>query len=210
MRCRWIPLGVLGIAVACTRTAERSEARGSRATRQLDEPRVCTTPRGGLVFSQERVGLFSTRSTLSEVDRLCDVRRTVLYDDVGWQAPAEEFAFLGARITAVQSRTNGRLRADVTPDLWTAAGDSLRLDDGQLVPRTLGELRTRYGRAIVDDNADPGGDDFPGFGARSCHFPYILFKLGFGGRGIIPDSTHITGVEMWIPSPAGQDRPCRR
>jgi len=149
-------------------------------------------------------------ATTADLDRLCDAGASVLYDAVGWQAPGEEFAFHGARITAVISQAQNRPHLPDVPDLWTAEGDSLRLEDGQLVPRTLGELRTRYGQAVTDDNVDPGADDFDGFGTVSCRFPYLLFKLGFNGHGIIPDSARISSLEMWVPPPSGFDRVCHR
>src|SRR5262249_6751066 len=148
--------------------------------------------------------------TTAELHRLCGAGAAMLYDAVGWQAPGEEFPFHGGRITAVLSGAQNRPHARDVPDLWTAEGDSLRLADGQLLPRTLGELRARYGPAMADDNVDPGADDFDGFSAVSCRFPYLSFKLAFNGRGIIPDSARILSLEMWVPPWAGFERVCRR
>lgn len=197
------------LAIGCSHQSHDSGA-DSANVHAAGSPRLCATPRGGLVVSLTRVALFPTTATTTELDRLCDAGAAVLYDAVGWQAPGEEFPFAGARVTAVLSGAQNRPHLPDVPDLWTASGDSLRLDDGLLVPRTLGELRRRYGRALVDDNADAGADDFDGFGAVSCRFPYLLFKLGFGGRGVIPDSARILSLEMWVPPPSGFDRICPR
>ncbi|HVX41967.1 MAG TPA: hypothetical protein VHB25_20565 [Gemmatimonadaceae bacterium] len=161
-------------------------------------------------MSLDHVGPFPTQAPLAELERLCSAGDTTLYDAVGWQAAAREFPFTGARVLAVQSKhgVDDRLHLDEPADLWILSGDSLRLADGQLVPRTLGALRARYGRAIADDGVDGTSDDFNGFGARSCRLPYIEFKLGFSGHGIIPDSTRITSLEMWIPVPRGTERIC--
>lgn len=204
-------LCAITLSTGCHGAAARSGASESTRLGQADAPRVCQTPRGGLVISLQRVALFPTRATIAELDRLCSAGERVLYDAVGWQAPAQAFPFLGARITAVLSQTtHDTLHSPGVPDLWIAEGDSLRLEDGQLIPRTLGELRSRYGRALADGNVDAGADDFDGFGTLSCRFPYLRFKLAFGGHGIIPDSTHIIGLEMWVPAPSGVEHICRR
>ncbi len=195
---------VLVLSLACTRDTQRPRVQGQRAALQPVAAQMCKTPTGGLVISPRHVALFPTHSTLSELRLLCDRGQAVLYDAVGWQAPAEQFPFVGARITAVESKAegDGRLQQTGTPDLWAAEGDSLRLEDGQLVPRTLGELRRRYGPAISDDNVDPSADDFDGYSAVSCRFSYVYFKLGFRGRGTIPDSARIVSLEMWVPPPS--------
>jgi hypothetical protein len=200
----------IALATGCSRTRARGSAHDSANVQTAGGPHFCSTPRGGLVISVARVALFPTRATTDELDRICDAGAPVLYDAVGWQAPGEEFAFRGARVTAVLSQAQNRPHTANVPDLWTAVGDSLRLEDGHLVPRTLGELRTRYGQAIAEDNVDPGANDFDGFSAVSCRFPYLLFKLGFNGRGVIPDSTRILSLEMWVPPPSGFDRVCHR
>jgi hypothetical protein len=212
MRSFFLPCFAVAVAVptSCSPARPPAGAHDSANIQVAGGPRFCSTPRDGLVISPTRVGLFPTRATTAELDRLCDAGASVLYDAVGWQAPGEEFAFHGARITAVISQAQNRPHLPDVPDLWTAEGDSLRLEDGQLVPRTLGELRTRYGQAVTDDNVDPGADDFDGFGTVSCRFPYLLFKLGFNGHGIIPDSARISSLEMWVPPPSGFDRVCHR
>jgi hypothetical protein len=134
---------------------------------------------------------------MAELQRRCSLGADTLYDAVGWQAPAWMFPFTGAQIVAVQpERSLGQTLGDSVPDLWTAIGDSLRLPDGQLLPRTLGELRTRYGRAIVDDVIE--GDDIGPPLARSCRFPTIEFVLAATALGKVPDTARITGVEMWV------------
>jgi hypothetical protein len=208
-----IILAVCALCVSCERPDAKRPAHSTAADRPLQPiaAHSCTAPKDGLVITLERVAQFPTTAPLSELERLCSAGDTTLYDAVGWQAPGREFPFPGARITAVQSMFGlGPLQMDAPPDLWVATGDSLRLSDGRLVPRTLGELRARYGRAIADDNVDPNADDFPGFGARSCRFPYIEFKLAFSGRGVIPDSTRITGLDMSVPPPSWTDRICDR
>jgi hypothetical protein len=80
------------------------------------------------------------------------------------------------------------------PDMWTASGDSLRLPDGHLLPRTLRAVRA-LGRTVVDKNE--GGDDWDGPGARTCRFPEILFNLdGTGLAKTLPDSARVTSIEI--------------
>jgi len=98
---------------------------------------------------------------------------------------------------AVQSKhgLGEALRDDEAPDLWTLEGDSIRLPDGELMPRTLGALRSRYGFAVVDENR--AGDDIDGPHARSCRFPYLLFALSVMDTARrVPDSARVTGVDM--------------
>lgn len=84
---------------------------------------------------------------------------------------------------------------DEVPDLWTVKGDSIRLPDGELAPRTLGALRSRYGFAVVD-----------GPYARSCKFPYLRFALSSNDTARrVPDSARVSRVDM-----TGADTTIRR
>jgi hypothetical protein len=98
---------------------------------------------------------------------------------------------------AVQSKHGfgETIHDEEVPDLWTVDGDSVRLPDGELTPRTLGALRSRYGFAIVDENT--GGDDVDGPHARSCRFPYLLFALSVNDTARrVPDSARVTRVDL--------------
>jgi hypothetical protein len=117
-----------------------------------------------------------------------------MYDAVGWQAPATKFPFAGAMLVAIHSGSQPDSIPIDEPDMWTASGDSVRLPDGHLLPRTLGGLRA-LGRTTVSDNE--GYDDWDGPDARTCRFPEILFKLdGDHLPKKLPDSTRVASIEI--------------
>lgn len=196
-------------APACAR-ADQHDAGGKRQVVQAPLPRgACAAPKQGIVITLDSIASLPTRAPLSELKRRCAAGDTTLYDAVGWQALAWVFPFTGARLVAVQSKhgIDGSLNDSEPADLWTAEGDSLRLSDGRLIPRTLGALRARYGQTIVDENVR--GDDMDGPSARSCRFPYVTFALAVTDTArIVADSARITGVEMWVPVPDGTNRLC--
>jgi hypothetical protein len=156
----------------------------------------CPTPSRGIIVSLDSVAGFSSHAKLGALRQQCAAGDTALYDAVGWQGIAWAFPFAGARVLAVQSRhCFGETVHDEPADLWTAQGDSVRLADGRLLPRTLGVLRSRYGLAFVDE--DTGGDDTDDPRARSCRFPYLVFTLSVNDSArLVPDSARVTGVEM--------------
>src|SRR5256885_7987151 len=96
---------------------------------------------------------------MSELGRLCAAAGDTLYDAVGWQAAGKTWPFMGAMLVATHSGSQPDTIPLDQPDMWTASGDSLRLPDGQLLPRTLGALRG-LGPTLVDDNE--GYDDWNG------------------------------------------------
>jgi hypothetical protein len=136
---------------------------------------------------------------------------SALYDAVGWQGVAWKFPFVGASVMAVQSKHGygESVHDDEEPDLWIVEGDSIRLPDGALVPRTLGALRAKYGLTLVDQNT--GGDDIDGLHARSCRFPYLLFALSVNDTArTVPDSARVTRVDMDTPGASVVGQSCNR
>jgi hypothetical protein len=81
--------------------------------------------------------------------------------------------------------------------MWTAAGDSVRLPDGQLLPKTLGGLRA-LGETAPEDN-DARYDDGDGPRARNCRYPDLLFRLdGTNLPKKLPDSAPVASIEINI------------
>lgn len=201
MRIDW-RVAILAAGLACgsadtRRIADQPDARSDAASNGL---RVCPRPTRGIVVGHDTVAGFSTHATLGALRQQCRMGDSALYDAVGWQAVAWTFPFVGGSVMAVQSKHSygETVHDDEVPDLWIAEGDSVRLPDGELMPRTLGALRTRYGFALVDDNVD--GDDIDGPHARSCRFPYPLFALAVGDTARhVPDSARVTRVDMDTP-----------
>jgi hypothetical protein len=173
--------------------------------------KFCATPQHGIIVSLDTVASLPTRASLAELQRICPAGDTTLYDDVGWQADAWAFPFVGARVLAVQSQgsVEESLIDSSAADLWTVQGDSVRLPDGWLLPRTLGELRARYGKAIVDENI--GGDDWDGPHVRTCRFTYLRIALATSDTARqVPDSARLTVVEMNVPPERGILASCDR
>jgi hypothetical protein len=155
---------------------------------------VCPSAPGGIIVSFDKVAYFPARARVSELVRLCPAAGDTLYDAVGWQGDGTRFPFVGAMLVAVHTRSQPDSISIDEPVMWTASGDSVRLPDGQLLPRTLGALRS-LGRTMVDDNE--GYDDWNGPDARTCRFPEILFKLdGTGLPKKLPDSARVTSIEI--------------
>lgn len=197
-RLSWCVL-FLAPGLACGPTDSRGNAE--RPARQDNTVpvaiRVCARPTRGVIVSLDSVAGFSAHATLGTLRRQCGAGDSALYDAVGWQGVAWTFPFAGARVMAVQSKHGfgESVHDEEAPDLWAVEGDSVRLPDGALVPRTLGALRSRYGFAIVGENT--GGDDFDGPGARSCRFPYLLFALAVDDNARhVPDSARVIRVNM--------------
>lgn len=156
---------------------------------------TCPPATGGIVVSFDKVGYFPARAAGSELERLCPAVDDTLYDAVGWQANGRKFPFAGAMLVAIPHQGNSpdSIPGDA-PEMWTAAGDSVRLPDGQRIPKTLGALR-KFGKLVVDKNE--GYDDWNGPDARSCRYPDILFKLnGDGLPKMLPDSARVTSIEI--------------
>ncbi len=155
---------------------------------------TCPPAPSGIVVSFDKVAYFPSRGRMSALARLCPAVGDTDYDAVGWQAPGHKFPFVGAILVAIHSGAQPDTVPADEPDMWTAAGDSVRLPDGRLLPRTLGEMRT-FGKTLVDNNE--GGDDWDGPSARSCRFPEILFNLdGTNLPKTLPDSARVTSIEI--------------
>lgn len=192
-------VALLGTALACRSTpsredAARSQSREVSGSRSM---RLCARPTRGIVVGLDSIAGLSTHATLGVLRHQCSAGDSALYDAVGWQAVAWTFPFAGANVMAVQSKHGyGEVvQDDEVPDLWTVEGDSTRLPDGDLMPRTLGALRARYGSLLVDENI--GGDDVDGPHARTCRFPYLLFALSVNDTARhVPDSARVTRVDM--------------
>jgi len=206
MKARWpSPLGFVFAFLAA------SCMRKDHDTRRALAGRVCPTPAHGLIISLDTVASFPTSATLGDHMRRCAFGDTGMYDAVGWQSTGWSFPFAGARILAAQTtRTIDSTVLESQPaDLWTAEGDSVRLPDGQLMPHTLGELRTRYAHLLVFEAGT--GDDADGPQARACKFPYLLFHLmPDDSAGKPGGSAKILSVEMPIAADSEWVRLCAR
>jgi len=209
---RAVLCSVAALAAACARSDRARDASASaRSTTQVAAtPATCPPAPGGILVSFDKVAYFPARARNSELDRLCPAVGDTLYDAVGWQAAGRKFPFVGAMIVAIHSGSQPDTVPADEPDMWTASGDSVRLPDGQLLPKTLGALRA-LGKTLVDKNE--GYDDWNGPDARSCRFPEILFKLnGDGLPNQLPDSARVTSIEIEVrhrETLAGFCRPSR-
>jgi len=188
---------VATVLSSCARS-DRAEAASGGAHSAADAgttPATCPSAPGGIVVSFDKLAYFPARAGMSELEGLCPAVDDTLYDAVGWQANGRKFPFVGAVLVAIPHQGNSpdSLPGDA-PEMWTAAGDSVRLPGGQLLPKTLGALRT-LGKTLVDKNE--GYDDWNGPDARSCRFPEIIFKLnGDGLPKTLPESARVISIEI--------------
>src|SRR6185295_14250342 len=132
------------IVVSCGRSEYASDgSAGARtAAREAPRPTTCPSAPGGIGVSFDKIAYFPARAPASELERLCPALGDTLYDAVGWQANGRKFPFVGAMVVAIphQGGSPDSIPGDA-PEMWTASGDSVRLPNGQLLPKTLGELR---------------------------------------------------------------------
>jgi len=192
---------LITLAAACARSDR--PARSATSARGAAQPsataKFCPPAPGGIVVSVDKMAYFPSRARFTELERLCPAAGDTLYDAVGWQADATKFPFIGAMLVAIHSGSQPDMIPSDEPDMWTVSGDSVRLPDGQLLPRTLGALRA-LGPLSVDDNE--GYDDWNGPDARGCRFPDILFKLdGTNLPKKLPDSARVIAVEIDVRHP---------
>ena len=177
---------------------------------------LCARPAGGIAVSADSLAGLPARASLGDLVRACAASTADIYTIGGYQPAARVFPFSGAKLTAVQSKYEGSLHYDEPPDLWAVEGDSVRLADGQLLPRTAGELRKRYPRGIVTSDK---GDDSDGVRIISCQFPGLEFILSYSaptpspsGRWplsarAVADTSHIFSVEVF-PGRTDPDSSC--
>ena len=196
MRILTVVVAGLTIVLSCTkRDRATTDSGGARSTnRAATTSTSCPPAPGGIIVSFDKVAYFPPRARISELARLCPAIGDTLYDAVGWQADGHTFPFVGAMLVSIHSGAQPDTVPPDEPDMWTAAGDSVRLPDGQLLPKTLGALRA-LGTTSVDDNE--GGDDWDGPAARTCRFPEILFHLdGTNQPKKLTDSARVTSIEI--------------
>lgn len=136
----------------------------------------CATPTGGLQVAIDSVAGMPADASIRYLRDHCARVRDDEYAIGGYSAAALVFPFRGGRVWAVQSDVEGAMDTTRAIDLWAAEGDSLLMPDGTPVPRTLGELRTRYpaGFVIADK-----GDDADGVLAFTCLFPRMVLGLSW-------------------------------
>ena len=172
----------------------------------------CSTPARGLLISTERLGPLRAGVPMAELQRDCPGDTTEIYSLGGIQGPARVFRFAGAVLRAVQfnCRSFDKVCSEQAPDFWEVSGDSVRLSDGAPLPKTVGELRARYGAGFVMD--DRGGDDYEGVKVYLCRLPHMYFALSdsvhttatvhptpFATAGVI-DSEQIETLQLWTPA----------
>jgi hypothetical protein len=193
---------VVALVTACAHSERPADAAiSSRAgARPSATSSTCPPAPGGIVVSFDKVAYFPARARMSDLERFCPAAGDTMYDAVGWQAAGKKFPFVGATLVAIHSGNQPDSIPLDEPDMWTASGDSVRLPNGQLLPRTLGALRA-LGQTTVSDN-EGGYDDWDGPGARTCRFPEILFNLdGTGLPKTLPDSARVTSIEIDVRHP---------
>ena len=193
---------VITLSAACARSDR--PVRSAASAHAAAQSKVCPPAPGGIVVSVDKMAYFPSRARITELERLCPAAGDTLYDAVGWQADATTLPFFGAMLVAVHAGIQPDSNDE--PQMWTATGDSVRLPDGQLLPRTLGALRA-LGPLTVDDNE--GYDDWNGPDARGCRFPDILFKLdGTNLPKMLPDSARVIAVEIDVRHPEAYRKFC--
>jgi hypothetical protein len=160
-------------------------------------------------------GGLPAKASFAELVRSCSASTLDVYGIGGYQAAARVFHFAGAQLTAVQAH-EGSLHYSEAPDLWAAEGDSVRLADGLLMPRTAGELRKRYPLGVVTSDK---GDDSDGVRITACRFPGLVFILSYDAPTPAPvgkwplsakavaDTTRIFSVEVF-PGRVEPDSSC--
>jgi hypothetical protein len=169
-------------------------------------PPLCATPSGGIRVSADTVAGLPTGVPISELDRRCLSDSVDDYGIGGYTGKARIFTFAGATISAVQSDNESALHPYEAADLWSANGDSVRLPDGRLMPKTVGGLRAAYPIGLVSSDKS---DDSDGVLAYVCQFPRLVFTLNydtptpadtghwrFDARPVA-DSTEIYRIEVW-------------
>ena len=184
---------VMALVAACAGSDRPPDAaqRIHAGARSGAPSSVCPSAPGGIIVSFDKVAYFPARARMSELVRLCPAAGDTLYDAVGWQGDGTRFPFVGAMLVAVHTRSQPDSISIDEPVMWTASGDSVRLPDGQLLPRTLGGLRT-LGRTMVGDNE---GYDVEWSGRANLSFPEILFKIdGTGLPKLRP--ARVTSIEI--------------
>jgi hypothetical protein len=189
----------LSIVLAASSCSHSDEAKSPAAKISIAQPNAkpttCPPAPAGIVVAFDKVAYFPSRARTSELARLCPAIGDTDYDAVGWQAPGHKFPFVGATLVAIHSGAQPDTVPADEPDMWTASGDSIRLADGQLLPKTLGALRG-LGTTFVDDN-DVGSDDWNGPGARNCRYPEILFNLdGEHQPKKLNDSARVLSIDI--------------
>jgi hypothetical protein len=192
---------VVALVAACARSERPADPATDThvGARPSATSSICPPAPGGIIVSFDKLAYFPARARMSELKRLCPAAGDTLYDAVGWQAAGIKFPLVGAVLVAIHSGNQPDSIPLDEPDMWTASGDSVRLPNGQLLPRTLGALRA-LGQTTVSDNE--GYDDWNGPDARGCRFPDILFKLdGTGLPKTLPDSARVTSVEIDVRHP---------
>jgi hypothetical protein len=141
----------------------------------------------------------------------------------GTTAAALRFDAPGVTLWAIQSEHDpygDSLHAAEPPDLWAAAGDSLRFPDGAPVPMRVGALRAldSAGVVVVDH-----GDDGTGSYVVRCRFPDFAIVVDnvwppFAETGVVPfarasvsDPARVWRVELDPGRPGAAGAPaCRR
>jgi hypothetical protein len=167
---------------------------------------LCATPLGGIRVSADTVAGLPTGVPISALDERCPSDSVDDYGIGGYTAKARIFSFVGATISAVQSDNESALHPDEVADLWSANGDSVRLPDDRLMPKTVGALRAAYPNGLISSDK---GDDSDGVLAYVCQFPRLVFTLSydtptpadtghwrFDVRSVA-DSTTIYRIEVW-------------
>ncbi|HKG94526.1 MAG TPA: hypothetical protein VKA84_21610 [Gemmatimonadaceae bacterium] len=213
---RYALSGALAVAAACSGRDARPDSLATRpaetvaaaAAPPTPADSLCLTPPRGVVVTPDTLAGLPADAPISALVARCPGSTVDLFAHGGSQSPARVFRFGGATLVAGQTDYDygDSLRMAESADAWEASGDSVRLPDGGLLPRTVGDLRERYGRGFV--TADQR-DDSEGVRAYLCRYPHLGFVLDYGERTPamvgqwpldarpVADSARIFSIEVW-------------
>jgi hypothetical protein len=183
----------------------------SSAGQTVVDDSLCATPPGGLRVAIDSMAGMPADASIRYLRNRCAKVREDVYGIGGSSAAALVFPFRGGRVWAVQTNVEGAVDTTRSIDLWAAEGDSLVMPDRSPMPRTIGELRTRYpaGFVIADK-----GDDADGVLAFACPFPRLVMALSEDAatpadtghwalaRRAVSDTVTIHRVEVWAAAQA--------
>jgi hypothetical protein len=183
-----------------------------------DTVAVCKAPAGPFIVSPKQIGPFRVGVSIKELGRQCPLPRQSDYTLGGIQGPSFSFHFPGARVVAVQFQCSiDESCPDSAPTFWEITGDSVRLPDGTSIPKTVGEMRQRYGMTVLFPTHDDV-DDSIGDQAYACRFPHYFFDTSLSDslslepiRLVRPssfDSHPIGSLTIWTPAIDTADRWC--
>lgn len=185
--------------------------------------RACPTPAAGIRLGPDSIAGFAFHTPFPELRARCAAARLDTVSPGGYSVLALRLPFAGATVWAVSGVEPDEPSAgapdglpDGPPEFWYAEGDSARLPDGTLIPRTVGALaRWTAPVVLVAEN----GDDTEGSYVVPCAAPYLDLLLGYIQTpsdtgtwrlhpGLLPDTMRVirTRIDSTAGVPSWRDR----